>query len=337
MSIGTRSLGRTGLQVTEISFGAAPIGNLYRPVDEHDTRSVLETAWSRGIRFFDTAPYYGHGLSERRLGDFLRTKPSDEWVLATKVGRLLEPVPNGAIPDNVFADPLPFKPVFDYSYDGIMRSIEHSYARLGLNRIDIAWIHDIGVLTHGNADAAHREALFAGGLRALDQLRSSGAIRAYGLGVNEVEICLDVMARAPLDAILLAGRYTLLDRSATDRLLPLCAEQQTSLVIGGVFNSGILATGPLPDAHFDYAPASADVLARVRGLQDVADRHTVPLAAAALQFPLLAPSVASVLIGTAKSSSLERNIDLLATPIPEQLWAEFEPYAMHRNPQPSPE
>ena len=328
MTLPTRPIGRTDLAVTEISFGAAPIGNLYRPVTDEDAHAVLATAWSRGIRFFDTAPYYGHGLSERRIGDFLRARPSGDWVLATKVGRLLAPVPQDAIPDHGFADPLPFAPVFDYSYDGIMRSVEQSYARLGLNRIDIAWIHDIGVLTHGDADAAHREALFSGGLRALERLKASGAIRAYGLGVNEVDICLDVMARAPLDAILLAGRYSLLDRTATDALLPLCHDRQTSLVIGGVFNSGILATGPVDGAHFDYSPASDTILSKVRSLAAVADRHAVPLAAASLRFPLADPCVASVLIGTAKSSSLDRNLDLLDIPIPPSIWSEFEPYTL---------
>lgn len=333
MTLPTRPIGRTELRVTEISFGAAPIGNLYRPASEADVHAVLETAWSRGIRFFDTAPYYGHGLSERRIGDFLRTRQSEEWVLATKVGRLLHPVAHDAVPEHGFVEPLPFKPVFDYSYDGIMRSIEHSYARLGLNRIDIAWIHDIGVLTHGDADGGHRDALFSGGLRALEELKSSGAIKAYGLGVNEVEICLDVMKRAPLDAILLAGRYSLLDRTATESLLPLCEERQTSLVIGGVFNSGILATGAVPGAYFDYGPASEDVLARVRGLQGVAERHSIPLAAAALRFPFAHSSVASVLIGTAKSSSLDRNMDLLGAEIPSDLWPEFEPHTLRGTPR----
>ena len=322
--IATRPIGRTDLRVTDISFGAAPLGNLYRAVTETDAQAVLDTAWQGGIRFFDTAPYYGHGLSERRIGDFLRTKPATEWVLATKVGRRLEPVAFDSVPDHGFEHPLPFRPVFDYSYDGVMRSFEHSYARLGLNRIDIAWIHDIGALTHGEANHAHLEALFSGGLRALEQLKSSGAISAYGLGVNEVQVCLDVMDRASLDAILLAGRYTLLDRSATDILIPLCERTHTSLVVGGVFNSGILATGPVAGAHFDYAPASETVLTSVRALEEIAARHDIPLAAAALRFPLEHPTVASVLIGTAKSSSLARNLALLDLDVPAAIWPEFE-------------
>ncbi len=323
-----RPLGRTGLDVTEISFGAASIGNLYRAISDEDADATLEAAWTCGIRFFDTAPFYGHGLSERRLGDFLRTKPANDYVLATKVGRRLVPVAFDAVPDHGFVRPLPFKPDFDYSYDGIMRSIEHSHARLGLNRIDVAWIHDIGILTHADANQGHLDALFSGGLRALENLKSSGAIRAYGLGVNEVEVCLDVMARAPIDAILLAGRYTLLDRSASDTLLPLCVERQTSLVIGGVFNSGILATGPVPGANFDYGPASDDILACVRGLQGVADRHRVSLAAASMQFPMQHPVVASVLIGTAKRASLSRNLDLLKEPMPDTIWTDFEPHTL---------
>ena len=330
-TISTRPIGRTKLHVTDISFGAAPLGNLYRAVTDADSHAVLDTAWQGGIRFFDTAPYYGHGLSERRIGDFLRTKPSTDWVLATKVGRRLEPVAQHAIPDHGFEHPLPFRPVFDYSYDGIMRSIEHSYARLGLNRIDIAWIHDIGVLTHGaDANRAHFEALFSSGLRALEELKASGAIGAYGLGVNEVPVRLAVTERAPRDATLLAGRYSLLDRSATDTLIPLCERTHTSLVIGGVFNSGILATGPVSGAHFDYAPASDHVLASVRAMSDIAERHDIPLAAAALRFPLQHPTVASVLIGTAKSSSLARNLALLDLDIPDAIWPELEPHTVRQ-------
>jgi D-threo-aldose 1-dehydrogenase len=323
-----RRIGETGLEVTEIGFGAAGIGNLYRAVGDEAAREVLEFAWEAGIRFFDTAPYYGHGLSERRVGDFLRSRRG--YVLATKVGRLLEPVDEADIPDHGYVSPLPFRPVFDYSHDGVLRSIEQSLARLGLNRIDMAWVHDIGALTHGSANPAHLDALLSGGLRALERLKAEGVIGAYGLGVNEVQVCLDVMARAPIDAILLAGRYTLLDRSAAEVLLPLCETTRTSIVIGGVFNSGILATGAGPEAVFDYQPASADILARVAAMETATTGRGVRLAAAALAFPLRHPAVASVLIGTAKRSSLERNLAMLGADIPDDLWAACDAQAIAR-------
>jgi D-threo-aldose 1-dehydrogenase len=328
----TRRIGKTALEVTEYSFGGASLGNLYEAVSRENAMAVLDAAWTSGMRYFDTAPHYGFGLSERRFGDYLRTKPRDSYVLSTKVGRLLHPVPEDQVPDLGFVDPLPFKLEYDYSYDGIMRSVEFSYARLGLNRIDILYVHDIGVYTHGvELTKVHLSQLLDGGLKALEELKSSGAISAYGLGVNEVEVCLNVMRRAPLDCILLAGRYSLLDRSAEAELIPLCREAGTSLVIGGVFNSGILATGAKPGSHFDYGPAPQEVLAKVSAMEAIAEGSGYPLAAAALQFPLAEPSVATVLIGTAKATSLERNMKLLGTIIPE---AEYVKYRRHTTAQP---
>lgn len=324
-----RRIGTTALEVTEVGFGGAAIGGLYRACPREIAMETLAGAWDAGMRYFDTAPHYGFGLSERRLGDFLRDKPRGDYVLSTKVGRLLTPVPEDQVPDLGYVEPLPFRVDYDYSYDGIMRSVEFSYARLGLNRIDILFVHDIGVYTHGvEKTKLHFRQLMDGGLKALEELKSSGTISAYGLGVNEVQICLDVMAEAPLDCILLAGRYSLLDRSAEERLLPLCRAQNTSLVIGGVFNSGILATGPVQGANFDYGPASPDVLARVGAMEDVARRQGIPLAAAALKFPLREPVVATVLIGTARPSSLARNLDLLTTDVPEAAYAAFEPHTI---------
>lgn len=321
----TRRIGRTSLEVTEISFGGASLGNLYQPVSRDGAMATLDAAWAAGIRTFDTAPHYGFGLSERRFGDYLRDKPRDSYVLSTKVGRLLKPVPDDQVPDVGFVDPLPFKLQYDYGYDAIMRSVEDSYQRLGLNRIDILFVHDIGVYTHGvELTKVHLKQFLDGGIKALEELKAGGVISAYGLGVNEAEICLSVMERAPLDCILLAGRYTLLDRTAEAALLPLCRDKGTSLVIGGVFNSGILATGPKPGSHFDYAPPSAEIAAKVIAMEAIAAEGGYPLAAAALQFPLAEPCVASVLIGTAKPSSLERNMKLLEQPVAT---AEFGKYA----------
>ncbi len=325
----TRRLGSTQLEVTTLSFGAAGIGNLYRPISRADAEATLQTAWDGGVRYFDTAPRYGHGLSERRLGDFLRDKPRESYAISTKVGRLLVPVPESAVPDYGFAEPLPFRADYDYSYDGIMRSVEFSLARLGLNRVEILYVHDIGVLTHGEEEnARHFRDLMDGGMKALDELKSSGAVKAIGLGVNETEVCLDVMDRAPIDCILLAGRYTLLDRSAEKDLIARCRAAGTSLVIGGVFNSGILATGAAPGAPFDYEPASPDILRRVEGMEAIAARHGVSLAAAAMEFPMKSDVVATVLVGTAKPSSMQRNLDLLSEAIPDAAWPEFDALAL---------
>ncbi|KAA6488752.1 aldo/keto reductase [Agrobacterium rhizogenes] len=320
-----RRIGRTELEVTEISFGAAALGGLYRACPRDQAMKTLQAAWGSGIRYFDVAPWYGFGLGERYVGDFLRSQPEDSYVLSTKVGRLMRPVPTDKVPNYGYVDPLPFDADYDYSYDGIMRSVEFSYARLGLNRIDILYVHDIGGYTHGKALNEHYLGqLLGSGIKALEELKSSGTIKAYGLGVNEVPVCLDVMHAADIDCILLAGRYTLLDRSAVAELLPLCEKKGTSLVVGGVFNSGILATGPVPDAHFDYLPATPDVLVKVGAMEEIARRHGLPLAAPAIQFPLSQPSVASVLIGTAKASSLTRNMQLVDLKLPASLYAEFE-------------
>jgi D-threo-aldose 1-dehydrogenase len=327
-----RRIGKTGLEVTEYSFGGASLGNLYHAVTRPDAMATLDAAWNAGMRYFDTAPHYGFGLSERRFGDFLQGKPRNDYVLSTKVGRLLQPVPEDQVPDLGFVDPLPFRERYDYSYDGIMRSVEDSYARLGLNRIDILYVHDIGVYTHGiELTKVHLAQLLDGGLKALEELKSSGTIAAYGLGVNEVEICLEVMRRAPLDCILLAGRYSLLDRSAEAKLIPLCRETQTSLVIGGVFNSGILATGARPGSNFDYGKAPPEILSKVKAMEEIAAKGGYPLAAAAMRFPLDEPSVATVLVGTAKASSIKRNMGLLDVELPAHA---FENYRRHTTIQP---
>lgn len=324
-----RTIGTTGLSVTEYSFGTAALGGLYRACPRNVAIETLQAAWDNGLRYFDTAPWYGFGLAERELGDFLRDKPKQEWALSTKVGRIMFPVADDKVPNYGYVDPLPFDVRYDYSYDGIMRSLELSYARLGLNRIDILYVHDIGVYTHGaEGNARHFKALMDSGLKALEELKSSGTIKAFGLGVNEVPICLDVMKHASIDCILLAGRYTLLDRTAVDELLPLCLERNTSVVAGGVFNSGILATGAVEGAHFDYMPASNDVLSRVRALEELASANGVSLAAAAMQFPNRHAAVASVLIGTARPSSLRRNAQLLRTPVPDAFYAEASTHSL---------
>ncbi|MCV9967342.1 aldo/keto reductase [Pararhizobium sp. BT-229] len=325
----TRKIGKTDLSVTEYSFGTAPLGGMYRACPREVAMETLAAAWDAGLRFIDTAPWYGFGLAERRVGDFLRDKPKGSYVLSTKVGRLQRPVPDDKVPSYGFVDPLPFDTDYDYSYDGIMRSVDFSYARLGLNRIDILFVHDIGVYTHGaERNAVYLRQLFEGGLKALEELKSSGTISAYGLGVNEVPVCLDVMAEADIDCILLAGRYTLLDRTATAELLPLCEKKTTSLVVGGVFNSGILATGPVEGSHFDYMPADREVLDKVGAMEKIAAAQGLPIAAPAIQFPLQNPVVSSVLLGTAKPSSLTRNMELTERRLQPGDFAAYEAHTL---------
>jgi D-threo-aldose 1-dehydrogenase len=305
----TRVLGTTGLQLTELGFGGGAIGGLYAAVTRETAMSAMQAAWDAGMRYFDTAPFYGFGLSERRVGDFLRHKSG--FVLSTKVGKMLHAVPQDQVPDHGFVDPLPFAVDFDYSYDAIMRSYEFSLARLGLNRIDILFVHDLERRSLGAAYDAHFATFMDGGLKALDALKSQGAIAGYGLGVNEVTAVLNVIDRVRLDCLLLAGRYTLLDRTGAAEVMPKCLDASTGVVIGGVFNSGILATGAVPGAHHDYGPASADIIGRVNGMEAEAKRQGSTLPAAAMRFVLDHPAVASVLVGSAKASSLTRNAAIL--------------------------
>jgi D-threo-aldose 1-dehydrogenase len=322
-----RVLGTTGLNLTELSFGAGAIGNLYAPVTPQAAFDVMEASWNAGIRYFDTAPFYGHGLSERRVGDFLRGR--SDYVLSTKVGKLLTPVADADVPNYGFVDPLPFAVHFDYSYDGIMKSYEMSLARLGLNRVDILYVHDLEPNGFSPAEYdRHLKDFLDGGLRALSELKSQGAIKAFGFGVNQVSACLNVMPHADIDVILLAGRYTLLDRRAELALLTECESRAVSLVVGGVFNSGILATGPVKGAYFDYAPATQDIVTRVTSMQESLKAADVELAQAALQFPLRSDLVSSVLIGSAKASSMVRNTKLLSHKVPECAFEGVEEFAL---------
>ncbi|MFN3823044.1 MAG: aldo/keto reductase [Pseudorhodobacter sp.] len=324
-----RRLGRTDLELTEFSFGAAGIGNLYRAITREDVMATLEAAWEAGMRYFDTAPFYGQGLSERRIGDFLQGKPRGDFVISTKVGRLLKPITDGSQPDNGYVEALPFSITYDYSHDGIMRSWEDSLARLGLPSVDILYVHDLesGSFT-GDDYAAHLETFATSGIHALRELKAAGHIGAFGLGVNEVSACINVMERVSLDCLLMAGRYSLLDRTATGRLMGMCEEAGTAMVVGGVFNSGILATGARAGATFNYTEAPPDILDRVERMAAVAARHGTDLATAALHFPLRNPVVASVLIGTAKPSSLKRNTELFDRKVPDALWSEMDDYAL---------
>lgn len=334
-----RPIGRTGLTVPELGFGAASLGNLYAPVSDTDARGAIDAALDAGLRYVDTAPHYGRGLSERRVGDALRGKP--DTVLSTKVGRLMDP--DASITDDRerdgFRSPMPFRMRYDYSYYGIMRSYEQSQQRLGLSKIDLLYVHDIGRYTHNDAADGFWEQLTAGGgLKALEKLRDEGTIAGFGIGVNEIQVCLDVMLETRLDAILLAGRYTLLEQDALDALFPACEQAGTSIVIGGPYNSGILATGTkrLGTIHYDYGPAPEHVLARVRGIEAVADRHNVHLPAAALAFVLAHPLVASVIPGIGSAPRVAQTVDLYRESIPPAFWDELRIENLIRHDAPVP-
>ena len=325
--IAKRTLGATGLSVTELGFGTAPLGNLFRPLSDTMARETLTAAEGAGFGYYDTAPFYGFGLSERRLGDALRARK--DIVLSTKVGRLLKPVAGPVDESTVrhgYATPMPFEPVYDYSYDAVMRSFEQSLQRLGLSRIDLLYIHDIGRLTHGDQNAARMAELTkGGGLKALEELRESGVIGGFGMGVNEIPACLEVMDHARLDVILLAGRYTLLEQNALDALFPRCEGAGTAIVVGGPYNSGILAVGTKTGAplYYDYEPAPAGVIEKVCKIEAVCGRHGVPVAAAALQFPLAHSLVASVIPGLDSPQRVEQTIALYRHKIPAALWQDL--------------
>jgi D-threo-aldose 1-dehydrogenase len=301
------------LHVTRLGLGTAPLGGLFEPVSADDAHAAVEAAWQAGIRFFDTAPLYGHGLAERHLGAVLRSKPRDQFVLATKVGRLLraDAPPD---PSQSYKGVPPVNPVFDFSYDGVMRSVEESLDRLGLDRIDILHIHD--------PDAHFDEAL-SGAYRALDRLRSEGSIRAVGAGMNQSAMLARFAREANFDCFLLAGRYTLLDREGATELLPLCVERQIAIIAGGVFNSGILAD-PRPGAKFNYQPAPPGLIQRAAELDEICAHHGVELKAAAIQFPLRHPAIATVLTGCRSASEVDENVRMFQTPIPDQLWRELD-------------
>jgi D-threo-aldose 1-dehydrogenase len=323
VTLARRELGRTGLDVCTLGFGGAGIGNLYRVLNDEDASNAVHGAIASGVRYFDTAPFYGFGLSETRLGSALRGESSLP-VISTKVGRRL--VPTGPQDENVgregYFSPRPFAPLFDYSYDAVMRSHEESLQRLGVARVDILLCHDIGRLTHGAQHEARVREFIDGGYRALRELRDAGTVRAIGLGVNEWEVCVELLEHCDLDCILLAGRYTLLEQTPLDRLFPLCEARGVSIISGGPFNSGILAVGSRAgkSAHYNYVAPPPEVLDRVRRLEEVCDDFSVPLQAAALQFPLGHPAVASVVAGCVTGEESLNAADMFGRQIPRAFW-----------------
>jgi D-threo-aldose 1-dehydrogenase len=320
-------LGNGGVLFTELGFGAAPIGNLYRAISDDDAAAVLNRAWEGGVRYFDTAPLYGLGLSETRLNPFLRGKPRESFVISTKIGRRLRACsPDSRDGFGKWFEVPARNEVFDYSYDGVLRSLEFSLERLGLDRVDILYAHDLDVFTHKSQAAldARLAEFMAGGYRALLELREQGVIRAFGAGVNEWQPCQWLLERGDFDLFLLAGRYTLLAQEALAGFLPLAEARGVGVVIGGPYNSGILATGPRPGAFYNYDPAPEAVMQRVAALQAVCKAHGVRLVDAAFQFPLLHPAVVSIIPGGQGVLEMDGNIAAARADIPAALWADLK-------------
>lgn len=331
----SRQVGTTSLPTTAVGYGSAPLWNRFRTLSERHCIDLVDNAWDNGIRLFDTAPMYGHGLAEHRLGAALRSRPREEYLLATKVGRLLRPASDAHI-DGMWASTPPMAIDYDYSYDGTMRSFEDSLQRMLTDRIDIAFIHDCDRYGHGDNQAAVFEEAMTGAARALFDLRDQGVIGAVGIGVNEADVCVAAVRRGPFDVVLLAGRYTLLEHDCLDEMMPLCAAQSVSVILGGVFNSGILASGIRPGAHHNYEPPSQEIQDRVSSIEKVCAVRGVPIAAAALQFCLAQPAVTSILLGASTVEQQAANFDAVAAEIPSDFWSELRDHGLIRADAPTP-
>ncbi|MEX0284279.1 MAG: aldo/keto reductase [Paracoccaceae bacterium] len=340
MTLKTRTwdrLGNGGLTFTELGMGTAPLANLYRAITDDEAHAVLERAWDAGVRYYDTAPLYGLGLSETRLNRFLRDKPRDEYILSTKVGRLLEACdPAERTGFGKWFDVPARREVYDYSYDGVMRSVEDSLERLGVHRVDMLFAHDIDVPNQGSRANVNAKVdqLMAGGYHALERLRSEGVITAFGAGVNEWEVCQQLTERGDYDIFLLAGRYTLLEQEALDSFLPMAEARGIGIVIGGPYNSGILATGPREGAFYNYDPAPQDILDRVGRIKAICESHGVRLVDAAFQFPLLHPCTVSVIPGGQGMAEMDGNIAAASADIPGDVWAELKAEGLMREEAP---
>ncbi|MCA0433878.1 MAG: aldo/keto reductase [Proteobacteria bacterium] len=316
------------ISFTELGFGAAPIANLYRPVSDKDADATLDAAWKAGLRYYDTAPFYGLGLSETRLNRFLRGKKRSDYVISTKVGRLIsvcKPAERAGI--GKFFDTPTRKEQFDYTHDGIMRSLEFSLERLGLDAIDVLLVHDIDVFTHGSEAVrdAHVKTLLASGYKALLKLREQGVIKAFGAGLNEWQVAETLARAGDFDVFLLAGRYTLLEHEAPlNSFLPLCEERGIGIILGGPYNSGILASGARPGATYNYEPAPKPILERVKKIEAVCKAHKVKLAEAALRFPLGHPAVISVIPGAVGAQQVALNVKTMGAKLPKAFWKDLK-------------
>jgi D-threo-aldose 1-dehydrogenase len=305
------------LELPALGFGG---GSLFGGPEDAKADALLRFAYERGFRYFDTAPFYGHGLSEHRFGAMLRHVPRDEFVLSTKVGRMLRPNPTAGPTQ----DRLPFDIVYDYTYDATLRSIDDSLQRLGLPRIDIAYIHDVSPRWHGDDYERRFAEAMDGAYRALDELRSEGAVRVIGVGVKDADVCLRFARAGDFDCFMLAGGYTLLEHASLEKFLPHCEKHGIRVILASPFNSGILATGPIAGASYYYAPAPAPVMARVASIQTICERHGVPMGAVAMQFPLAHPAIVSIVSGYRSTAEVETNLRWAKWPIPNALWLELK-------------
>ncbi|PUB11088.1 aldo/keto reductase [Yoonia sediminilitoris] len=324
--------------LTQLGFGGAPLGNLYRKIEDSDAQATLDAAWDAGIRYFDTAPQYGLGRSEMRFSEALTRFDGDAMILSTKVGRVLVDCAPEDVTPEAFVDVPQKRIVFDFTYEGIMRSYEDSIARLKSEQIDMLLLHDIDAGSNGQAfeDKNLRELFSQGGYRALTELREAGRISAIGAGVNTWQICERLLGEADFDGFLLAGRYTLLEQDPLDSFLPLCIKRDVGIILGGPYNSGILATGAVEGAHFDYTPAPEKIMQRVRKLSEVCATHDTPLIAAALQFPLGHEAVKTVIPGASNADEVRQNVAIFETPIPEALWSDLKTEGLIRTDAPTP-
>jgi D-threo-aldose 1-dehydrogenase len=318
-----RNLGRTGLSISIMGFGGAPIGESLRTYPDEETIAALGEAHRLGVTMFDTSPLYGHGLSEHRFGTALRRVPRDSFVLSTKVGRVMNPLIDEGRPGSVGG--FRHQGKFDYSYDGAMRSFEQSLLRLGLSRVDILLIHDVDVWTHGKdmIEQRFKEAM-NGAYRALAKLREQGVVKGIGIGVNEADMCARFAKAGDFDVMMLAGRYTLIEQGALDTFLPMAVEKNIGILVAGTFNSGILATGAVPGAWYNYKPAPPEIVERVKKIEAVCRAHNVALPHAAMQFSLAHPAAATVVLGAVSPGEVQRNLVGLTTPIPAALWRDLK-------------
>ena len=326
------------LSFTELGFGTAPLGNLYRAIGDGEAQAILDMAWEGGVRYYDTAPLYGLGLSETRLNRFLRGKNRDDYVLATKAGRLMQVCsPRDRTGIGKWFEVPARREVYDYSYDGVMRSLEFSLERLGVDRVDILYVHDLCIFTHGSkaASDARIEEFMASGYDAMISLRDQGVVTAIGGGINEWQVCQTLAERGDFDLFLLAGRYTLLEQEALESFLPLCQSRGIGIVIGGPYNSGILASGPKPGAWYNYESAPEPILEKVRKIEAVCSSHGVSLIDAAFQFPLMNRNVVSVIPGGQSSAQMASNLRAAEATIPPALWVDLKERGLMREDAPT--
>ena len=319
-----RKLGRVDLEVTALGLGTVALGNLFKAVTEAVAEDTIAAAWESGIRYYDTAALYGHGLGELRLGRALRGKRRDDFTLSSKVGRRLKPRRRDSIDFGGWVDAAPFELVYDYSYDGTMRAFEDSLQRLALEHMDMCFIHDIDVFTRGAEQPEVFRQAMDGCYRALDKLRTEGALKAIGVGVNEWEVCHEALKQRDFDCFLLAGRYSLLEQEPLAQFLPFCVERNVSVVIGGGFNSGILATGPIEGSRYNYGPAPAHIKERVKRIEAVCSEFGAPLQAAAMQFVTAHPAIGSLIVGARSRSQIEQDVKWFEQPLPRELWAKLK-------------